>query len=106
MRHYVYRTVEIATGNYYIGVRSCRCPIEEDKYMGSGSWIVFRKRSDWVKYHKEILGVFDSREDAQWCEYFLLIVSRNDPMNKNVKRSHSKNGNLGKKADKWGFLCT
>lgn len=37
MNHYVYEITNLVNGKKYIGKRSCHCPIEEDKYMGSGT---------------------------------------------------------------------
>lgn len=36
MNHYVYEITNLVNGKKYIGKRSCHCPIEDDKYMGSG----------------------------------------------------------------------
>lgn len=33
MYHYNYKITNISTGEFYIGVRSCKCSIEEDSYM-------------------------------------------------------------------------
>ena len=39
MNHYVYEITNLINSKKYIGKRSCECPIEEDKYMGSGKYI-------------------------------------------------------------------
>ena len=36
MNHYVYEITNLVNDKKYIGKRSCKCPIEDDKYMGSG----------------------------------------------------------------------
>ena len=49
MNHYVYEITNLVNGKKYIGKRSCKCPIEDDKYMGSG--YALKKAFD--KYGKE-----------------------------------------------------
>ena len=49
MYHYNYKITNISTGEFYIGVRSCKCSIEEDSYMGSSS--IWNKI--YVKEHKD-----------------------------------------------------
>ena len=39
MNHYVYEITNLINGMKYIGKRSCKCNIEDDRYMGS-SFIV------------------------------------------------------------------
>jgi len=34
-KHYVYRIEDITTGEFYWGVRTCKCEIKDDSYMGS-----------------------------------------------------------------------
>ena len=59
MNHYVYETYSEYDERLYIGVRSCRCSIEEDSYMGSHSDKTFRPTS------KRILCTFETRKEAQ-----------------------------------------
>ena len=35
--HYNYKIINSETNEFYIGVRSCDCEIEQDKYIGSSS---------------------------------------------------------------------
>ena len=35
MNHYVYEITNLANGMKYIGKRTCKCEIENDRYMGS-----------------------------------------------------------------------
>ena len=40
--NYTYKITNIETQEFYVGVRSCKCKIEDDKYMGSSSiWTKF-----------------------------------------------------------------
>ena len=57
--HYVYE-ITYNTGKKYIGVRSCRCNIEEDAYMGSP----FHLPKEAVIGCKEILSIHETRELA------------------------------------------
>lgn len=49
MNHYVYEITNLVNGKKYIGKRSCKCAIEDDKYMGSGKYL----RNAINKYGKE-----------------------------------------------------
>ena len=55
--HYVYE-ITYNTGKKYIGVRSCKCNIEEDVYMGSP----FHLPKEAVIGCKEILSIHETRE--------------------------------------------
>lgn len=65
MNHYVYETTNLVNGKKYIGKRSCRCPIEEDKYMGSGKLIrkALKKYGD-SNFKKQILELCENEEMA------------------------------------------
>lgn len=74
MYHYTYIitniTDSITTGKYYIGVRSCDCdPIEDIYYLGSSKYLsedIDRLGKD--KFKKNIICVFDNRQDAMLHE--------------------------------------
>ena len=56
MNHYVYKIINIITNEYYIGVRSCKCNIEEDKYMGSSTiWTKAYIKEHILELKKELL---------------------------------------------------
>jgi hypothetical protein len=70
MHHYVYK-ITVGSGFYYLGVRSCKLPPEQDSYMGSGMAIICRMNGS---LSKEILGVFPSRDAAEDFESALLAA--------------------------------
>lgn len=76
MNHYTYE-LRFENGMKYIGVRSCKCPIDEDSYVGSSKLI---PSTLYATCEKVILGVFDTRIDAQQDEitrHAKLDVARN-----------------------------
>ena len=61
--HYVYRSYE-PLGRSYIGSRTCKCPIEDDSYMGSYTDKTFSPTQ------KEILAICETRKEALRTEMF------------------------------------
>lgn len=81
MYHYNYKITNTETGEFYIGVRSCKCPIELDSYMGSSSvWnkIYIKEHSSCLR--KEILETFETRKLANGGEVKLLKQVEQDPL--------------------------
>lgn len=79
--NYTYKIINIKTHEFYVGVRSCNCKIEEDKYMGSSS--VWTKL--YIKEHKKVLvkkiiNVFPTRKEANKGEVELLKYYEKDPL--------------------------
>lgn len=70
--HYLYRLTDTATGEFYVGVRSCRCaPHEDRRYFGSGRWPQERKwRGQPVQ--KDVLATFPTRRLAEEAEELLI----------------------------------
>lgn len=69
MNHYVYEITNLVNGKKYIGKRSCKCPIENDRYMGSG--YALKKAFDKYgkeKFSKTILAICDTSDDAYLVE--------------------------------------
>ena len=69
MNHYVYEKTNLINGKKYIGKRSCKCPIEEDKYMGSGT--LLKRAIDKYgieNFTKEVLQVCNNEDEAYKLE--------------------------------------
>ena len=65
MNHYIYKITNLANGKKYIGKRSCKCPIEQDKYMGSGVALLRAKKKYGLEnFKKEILELCQDEESA------------------------------------------
>lgn len=65
MNHYVYIITNLINGKKYIGKRSCKCAIEDDKYMGSGKLLhrAFKKYGK-ENFEKKILLVCETEDRA------------------------------------------
>jgi hypothetical protein len=108
MKHYVYKIIELTTGEFYIGSRTCNCNIEDDVYMGSmKTWKP--NKLNLVKYI--IKDDFINRELATIYERDLIIKKINNPLNRNYNIPNTgfhvcamgeKNPNYGKlRNDSW-----
>lgn len=86
MNHYLYKITNLETNEYYLGVRSCKCLPEEDKYMGSSSiWNKqFIKNNKKILYKEILNSSFNSRKDANESEVKLLKEHELDPLCINV----------------------
>ena len=81
MNQNTYKITNIKTNEFYVGVRSCKCAIEDDKYMGSSSvWTksYIKENKDVLK--KEIIEVFETRKLANGGEIQLLKSVESDPL--------------------------
>lgn len=82
MNHYVYEITNLVNGKKYIGKRSCKCAIEEDKYMGSGILISKSiKKYGKENFRKDILEICNSEEMAferekYWIKHYNAVESR------------------------------
>lgn len=75
--HYVYKITNIITKEYYIGVRTCKCKIEDDPYMGSSSvWNKDYIKANFNNLHKEIIKEFKSRKEAN--DFEVLTLKKNE----------------------------
>ena len=79
--HYNYRIVNIKTKEFYIGVRSCSCNIEDDPYMGSSSiWTKLYIKEHASDLQKIIIKVYNSRREANAGEVELLLEEFKNPL--------------------------
>lgn len=82
MNHYVYEITNLVNGKKYIGKRSCKCAIEEDKYIGSGILISKSiKKYGKENFRKDILEICNSEEMAFerekcWIKHYNAVESR------------------------------
>lgn len=73
MNHYVYEITNLINSKKYIGKRSCECPIEEDKYMGSGKYIkIAIEKYGENNFKKDILFICNTEEEAFYIEYYYI----------------------------------
>lgn len=81
MKTYLYRIDNIETKEFYLGVRSCKCEIANDPYMGSSSqW-----NKEYIRVNREILTKtiieeFAERGDANKAESDLIELHILDPL--------------------------
>ena len=97
MYHYNYKITNTQTKEFYIGVRSCECEIENDPYMGSSSvWtkIYIKEHKDVLK--KEILEVFKTRKLANAGEVIEMSITEfcklHPELNPGSMRKSAENG--------------
>lgn len=65
MNHYIYLIVNNINNKKYIGKRSCNCPIEQDRYLGSGTALNNAiKKYGRDKFTKHIMLICDTEEQA------------------------------------------
>ena len=110
MNHYTYE-IKFENGMKYLGVRSCKCAIEDDPYTGSSKLI---PPELYATCEKIILAIFDTRIEAQEDEirrHKELDVARNPEYYNGVNakstgfspigltKSHSEN--VRKRAEKF-----
>ncbi|MDM0633603.1 NUMOD3 domain-containing DNA-binding protein [Clostridium perfringens] len=73
MNHYVYEITNKINGKKYIGKRTCKCPIEEDKYMGSGYLLKKAIKKHGIEnFTKKILFIAESEEEAYQKEFDVI----------------------------------
>lgn len=61
INHYVYLLESKITTKYYIGVRSCKCKVWDDTYVGSSKVM---NKEDKLLCNKIVLKRFNSRKEA------------------------------------------
>lgn len=65
INHYIYIITNLINGKKYIGKRSCKCPIEKDKYMGSGLALKKAQKKYGIdNFEKKILLICNTEDEA------------------------------------------
>lgn len=77
--HYLYRLTNPATGQFYVGVRTCVGSAADDDYMGSGRWPLACSK-DGIALHKQVVSEHATRELAEASELLLIDASLTDPL--------------------------
>ena len=99
MFHYTYKTVNLQTGDFYLGVRSSKKSPEEDPYLGSGIRITNAiKKHGRSSFKKEILATYPSRAAANDAEKLLIEKHLGDTNCYNIANGGNGWGLLGKRA--------
>ena len=102
MYHYVYKTINPITKEYYVGKHSTRDV--NDNYQGSGNWIAKCKRKN-INLITGIIEFCKSEEDVLNLEEKLVEENINNPLCKNIAfggigfKSGDKNPYYGIKRD-------
>lgn len=85
MNHYLYEIKDTTNDMIYVGMRSCKCDIEDDSYMGSGVRITNAiKQRGLDKFTKRIITTFETREELAESERLHVnvdFVKRKDTYN-------------------------
>lgn len=79
--HYTYKVTNDETGEFYIGVRTCKCLPAQDRYKGSGQWVTISGKK---QLSKIITGQYATREDARKSEQEQIQALIGNPMMKNI----------------------
>lgn len=99
MFHYTYKTINLHTGDFYLGVRSSTKTPEEDAYLGSGIRITNAiKKYGRHHFKKEILAVYPSRSEANDAEKLLIKKHLGAPNCYNIANGGNGWGLLGKRS--------
>lgn len=87
LRHYIYRLEDKTTGEFYWGVRTCRCDPKDDKYMGS----MLRWKPNKENLIKTTIIEYENRQQAAKAEEIVIsfYIDKNKfPLNRNYAVGH------------------
>lgn len=89
--HYVYKTSDIDTGEYYIGMHT---GYVDDNYLGSGNWIKHHTIKD--RLRKEILKYAENKHELRRIEKQFIEQHKNHSLNRNntKKKFHHRDPSI------------
>ena len=71
--HYIYMIKNTINNKCYIGKRSCHCPIWEDKYMGSGVYLIKAQNKYGIEnFKKEVIEICETEQKAYEREKYWI----------------------------------
>ena len=106
MNHYIYKITNNVNGKIYVGKRSCKCDIQDDKYFGSGTRLKYAiKKYGKQNFTKTIIDTCDTLEQVYELERFIVdaeFIKRTDNYNlviggPNLIMNGESNPNYGKR---------
>ena len=75
MNHYVYQITNNINGKIYVGKRSCRCDINNDKYFGSGTHLKSAiKKYGKQNFSKTIIDICETADQAYELEELIVDI--------------------------------
>lgn len=71
--HYIYIIKNTINNKFYIGKRTCHCPVWKDKYMGSGVYLIKAQNKYGIEnFEKEVIEICETEQKAYERERYWI----------------------------------